>query len=186
MVGGWARMCIVLHTFSFPVVHLVIDVVSWLYKLNLVIIFAVLLTRSNGLNKFIVYGVTLCVLVWVLAVFSHWNGWCHQASCLLSNILFYSPFVWSKWEKKICCWSVYAGHVFKGQELGPPGLSRRLLYFKGQTCHLQRTFCQWLVGIRSRFRCDNWWRQRCCKWQNVGLHSSQVLLSTTVLNFGEG
>lgn len=71
MVGGWARMCIVLHTFSFPVVHLVIDVVSWLYKLNLVIIFAVLLTRSNGLNKFIVYGVTLCVLVWVLAVFSH-------------------------------------------------------------------------------------------------------------------
>lgn len=125
------------------------------------------------------------MLVWVLAVFSHWNGWCHQASCLLSNILFYSPFVWSKWEKN-SCWSVNAGHVFKGQELGPPGLSRRLLYFKGQTCHLRRTFCQWLVGIRSRFRCDNWWRQRCCKWQNVGLYSSQVLLSATVLNFGEG
>jgi hypothetical protein len=61
MVGGWARMCIVLQTFSFPVVHLIIDVVSWLYKLNLVMIFSVLLTRSNGLNKFLVYGVPLCV-----------------------------------------------------------------------------------------------------------------------------
>ncbi|KAJ6897529.1 hypothetical protein NC652_024355 [Populus alba x Populus x berolinensis] len=106
----------------------------------------------------------------------------HPCPAVLYFSLFLQLFDPSEKKKQLLISKNAGQSVFKGQELRPPGLSKNVsVYFKRSDLVriIEGHFGQWLVGIRSRFRCDNCLRQRCCKWQKVGLYSSQVLLSAT-------